>query len=107
MKIESADPGESDIEHDAAGNVRPLEMQKFFRCTECLHIQLDRANKAVQRLPDRGVVVDDEHDRLIFVHITHLKLLAAAIAPYALSPALRLAGEIQKVPPRWMSARPS
>src|SRR5262249_58549129 len=68
LEVESIEAGESNVQHYAPGSIRSFETQKFFRCTKCLNIQLNRANKTVHRLSYRGVIVDYEYNRFIFVH---------------------------------------
>jgi hypothetical protein len=65
LKIQPAQAGQADVEHETARPVRPLARQKFRRRTECADAQADRPQQRLQCTAHAGVVVDDEHLRVV------------------------------------------
>src|SRR5512140_2306572 len=80
MEIEAVKSRKPDIQNDAPGRVRALEVQKLFWCAKSLHIELNGADEAFQRFPDGSVIVDDKHHRLTH----HLPLYDRSRQPPAL-----------------------
>ena len=66
LKIKSSRSRKPDIEHDAARRVRPLACQKGLRGLEQEHVQSDRPEEIGQCSPNRGIIVYDEDERLLF-----------------------------------------
>ena len=64
LKIETALPGQSDIEHQAGGSVRASLVQEFGDRGEGLGLQTDGTDQGAERLADLGVVIDDDDGRL-------------------------------------------
>ncbi|MGY3441201.1 hypothetical protein ACVW17_001202 [Bradyrhizobium sp. USDA 4473] len=67
LKVEPAQPGQPDVQDQAARDIRKLVLQKFMRRPEHGGPQADRPEQIVQCVPHRGIVVDDEHDRILGV----------------------------------------
>ena len=65
LKVEAAQPGQPDVEDQAAGNVRKLALQKLVRRTEHFDPQPHRPEKVAQRFTHRRVVVDNKDDRFL------------------------------------------
>src|SRR5262249_11372525 len=64
LKIEPAQPRQSDIEYEAACHIGKLASQQVRGRAECLHPKVDRAKQPSERFAHGFIVVDDEHDRL-------------------------------------------
>ena len=65
LKVEAAQPGQPDVEDQAAGNVRKLALQKLGSRTEHFDPQAHRPEKIAERFTHRRVVVDNEDDRFL------------------------------------------
>src|SRR5271157_876505 len=63
LKVEAASPRQPDIEHQAGGSVRPSGLEEFIYRSEQLRLQPDGSEQAADRLPDCGIVVDDDYGR--------------------------------------------
>ena len=63
LEVQTTQAGQSNIEHQAAGDVRKLAFQQLDGGFEQVRPQADRAKEAAERLAHRRVVVDHEDDR--------------------------------------------
>lgn len=63
LKVETVQAGQADIENQANGGLWAAASQKLPRGGERFHAQLNGPNQAVERFPDRRVVVNDENGR--------------------------------------------
>src|SRR5215475_3757792 len=62
LEVEAAQSGQSDVEYEAAWNIRALALQELLRRCKYLDPQLYRLKEPRKRLTHRGVVVHDEDD---------------------------------------------
>ena len=65
LQFEAAAPGQSDVENEASGSGRPAVLQEFGDRTHRADLQPHRAKQAHERLPNSGVVIDDDNRRLL------------------------------------------
>src|SRR5437763_13731553 len=61
LEVESAEPRQSDIEHEAACHIGKLAAQQVRGRTERLDLEADRSKQAAQRLAHGFIVVNDEY----------------------------------------------
>src|SRR5262249_47542787 len=64
LEVETTQAGQSDIEYEAAWHVRSRALQELLRRSKDFDPQLHGLEKPRQGLTHRGVVVNDEDDRL-------------------------------------------
>ena len=74
LKIEPAAPGQSDIEHQASGEVGSGGGKEFLNRGEQFDVQAHRSKKSANRLAYIRIVVDVGYPRLrLFIHYCHSK----------------------------------
>jgi hypothetical protein len=65
LKIQAASLRQPDVEDQATCDIGQRALQQLWRRTEHFRPQPDRAKQPVERLSHRGIVVDDEHHRIL------------------------------------------
>jgi hypothetical protein len=63
LKIKAASSGQPDIEQQAGGRVRPAGLEELIYRSEQLRLQPDGSEQAADRLPDCGIIIDDDYGR--------------------------------------------
>src|ERR1700730_14905623 len=68
LEIKPAEPGQSNVEHQAIGSIRRTLLQELLRGNECLGSQPDGFHDARDSVTDGDIIVDYKNRRLIFAH---------------------------------------
>ena len=68
LQVQPAEPGQTDVEHQTARRIGAKTGEEGSRVGEQLHLQSYRRDEPTQRVPDRRIVIDDEHDGLRRAH---------------------------------------
>jgi hypothetical protein len=71
LKVEAADTGQPDVEHQATRDVGLAGLEELGRRSEHLDLHPHRRQQAPQGVTDGGVVVDDVDDRPWLRRVTH------------------------------------
>jgi hypothetical protein len=68
LKVEAASPGQSYIEHKTSRSIRADGIEEFIYRSVQLRLQPDGSDKAADRLPDSGIIIDDDNGRSCLGH---------------------------------------
>ena len=66
LKLETAEAGHADIQHETPGSLFGDFLEKFVARLENLMIEIDGIHQRLHREADGGVVVDDENGGFLF-----------------------------------------
>ena len=70
LKLESADTGHSDVEHDASGCIGTRTLKKLLRGSEGHHGHAYRLKKIYDAFTRGHVIIDDEYEGLFNAQVT-------------------------------------
>src|SRR5215813_582885 len=79
LQLEAALTRHSDIEHEAAGAVIVAPVEELAHRGERLHAIAGRPEEPLDAAPNRRIVVDDDHGRLIVDHAVTVPLRARLV----------------------------
>lgn len=68
LKVEAASPRQPHVEHKTGWSGRTAGLEEFIDRGEQHCLQPDRSQKTADRLPDCGIVIDDDNGRCRLGH---------------------------------------